>query len=139
MSLLALSDDVLVEILTIFATTPSKIAMVVRLCRRTRNLCRGRWRQLGRSSLQPLRAAPREFAALERLTVWLRQGWPLAVFDACPRLRSLTLARGLGGLDVALEHVGRESLLRVYDGSWAEYGADEAQPLATGPAPPVGK
>ena len=97
MSLLALPDDVLVEILTTFATTPLKIAMVVRLCRRTRHLCRARWRQLELSSLQPLRAAPHEFGALERLTVWLRQGWPLTVFDACPRLRSLTLWRSDGG------------------------------------------
>ena len=98
MSLLALPDDVLVEILTTFATTPLKIAMVVRLCRRTRHLCRARWRQLELSSLQPLRAAPHEFGALERLTVWLRQGWPLTVFDACPRLRSLTLWRSDGGV-----------------------------------------
>ena len=99
MSLLALPDDVLVEILTTYATTPSKIAAVVRLCRRTRNLCRGRWRTLELSSLQ-LRAAPREFAALERLTVWLRPGWlvqPTPVFDVCPGLRSLTLWRSDGG------------------------------------------
>ena len=44
MSLLALPDDVLVEILTTFATTLPKIAAVVRLCQRTRNLCHGRWR-----------------------------------------------------------------------------------------------
>lgn len=91
MSLLALPDDVLVEILTTFATTPCKIAMVVRLCRRTRHLCRGRWRALELSSLQPLRAAPHEFAALERLSVWLRR--PMPVLDVCPRLRSLALWR----------------------------------------------
>ena len=31
----------------------------------------------------------------------------------------------------------RASLLEIYDGSWAEYGGDESQPLATGPAPPA--
>lgn len=35
---------------------------------------------------------------------------------------------------LALAHLGREGLVEIYDGSWAEYGADEDQPLATGPA-----
>jgi hypothetical protein len=98
MPLLALPDDVLVEILTTFADTPSKIAAVVRLCRRTRNLCRGRWRALELSSFQPLRAAPHEFAALERLSVWLRHDGPLPVLEVCHRLRSLALWRSDGGV-----------------------------------------
>ena len=38
-------------------------------------------------------------------------------------------------LALALEHAGRDALLPIYDGSWAEYGADASAPLATGPAP----
>ena len=37
-------------------------------------------------------------------------------------------------LALALEHAGRTDLLELYDGSWAEYGGDPEQPLATGPA-----
>ena len=37
-------------------------------------------------------------------------------------------------LALALEHIGREGLLEIYDGSWAEYGSDVTQPLATGSA-----
>jgi len=37
-------------------------------------------------------------------------------------------------LALALAHAGRADLMQIYDGSWAEYGTDEAQPLATGPA-----
>ena len=36
-------------------------------------------------------------------------------------------------LALGLEHAGREGLLEIYDGSWAEYGGDHSQPLATGP------
>lgn len=36
-------------------------------------------------------------------------------------------------LALGLEHAGRKALLEVYDGSWAEYGGDASQPLASGP------
>lgn len=39
-------------------------------------------------------------------------------------------------LALALAQLGREELLEVYDGSWAEWGSDESLPLATGPAAP---
>ena len=36
-------------------------------------------------------------------------------------------------LALALAHMGREQLLEIYDGAWAEWGGDQSLPLATGP------